>query len=167
MISNASGTSIKHSRTAGLAVLPAVSAATLFLGFFLALGSSLGAKPVLAVDNPSQPAYFTEKVRPVLEANCYRCHGGINHRGGLNLATREDMLKGGHHGPAVVAGHPEQSWMVKLIRHEGPADDPMNMPPAPKPKLSDADIAVIETWIRAGAVMPPTAPAGAAAPAGR
>ena len=37
---------------------------------------------------------------------------------------------------------------------EGPVDDPMNMPPAPKPKLSDADIAVVEAWIHAGAVMP-------------
>jgi cytochrome c551/c552 len=42
--------------------------------------------------------------------------------------------------------------MVKLIRHEGPAKDPKPMPP--KGKLSDADIATVERWIRAGAVMP-------------
>lgn len=107
-----------------------------------------------AQENPAQPAYYTEKVLPVLQANCYRCHGGTNHRGGLNMDTREALLKGGHHGPAVVPGDPSKSWMVTLIRHEGPADDPMNMPPAPKPKLSDADIAVVENWIKAGAVMP-------------
>ena len=62
-------------------------------------------------------------------------------------------MKGGHDGVVLVPGHPEQSLLVKLIRHEGPADDPMPMPP--KSKLSDADIATIEQWIRAGAVIPP------------
>ena len=117
---------------------------------------------VQAQNNPAQPAFYTEKVQPILQADCYRCHGGSNHRGGLKMTTREDMLQGGHHGPGIVPGHPEQSWMVRLIRHEGPVDDPMNMPPAPRPKLSDADIAVIETWIRAGAVMPPNQPTSAA-----
>ena len=40
------------------------------------------------------------------------------------------------------------------MRHEGPADDPMNMPPAPRPKVSDADIATVEQWVKAGAIMP-------------
>jgi len=51
-----------------------------------------------------------------------------------------------------VPGHPEQSLLIKLIRHEGPANDPMPMPP--KSKLSDADIATITEWVRNGAVMP-------------
>jgi mono/diheme cytochrome c family protein len=53
----------------------------------------------------------------------------------------------------VVVGHPEQSLLVKLIRHEGPADDPMPMPPKGD-KLSDADIATVSAWIKAGAKMP-------------
>lgn len=73
------------------------------------------------------------------------------------MDTRAAMLAGGHHGPAIVPGDPSKSWMVKLIRHEGPADDPMNMPPKGD-KLSDADIAVVEIWIKAGAVMPPDPP---------
>lgn len=109
---------------------------------------------VEAASDPAQPAYFVESVQPIFQANCYRCHGGGNHRGGLNMDSRETLLRGGHHGSAIVPGQPAQSLLVKLIRHEGPADDPMNMPPAPKPKLSDADIAVVENWIRAGAVMP-------------
>ena len=137
--------------TLGLLSASAFTLATLLLGTGL---SDRGAS-VHAADDPARPAYYTDKVQPILDANCYRCHGGLNHRGGLNLGTREDMIKGGHHGPALVPGHPEQSWMLKLIRHEGPADDPMNMPPEPKPKLADGDIAVIEAWIRAGAAVPP------------
>lgn len=112
-------------------------------------------RPVEAATDPAQPAFYTEKVLPIFQANCYRCHGGMNHRGGLNMESRDSMLKGGHHGNALVPGHPEDSLIVRLICHEGPAKDPMNMPPDPRPKLSDADIATVEAWVRAGAVMPP------------
>jgi len=102
------------------------------------------------------PQYFTEHVQPILQNNCYRCHGGFNHRGGLQLDTREGLLHGGKDGAVIVPGHPEQSLLVTLIRHEGPASDPKPMPP--KGKLSDADIATITEWIRAGAIMPADQP---------
>ena len=95
---------------------------------------------------------YVKTVQPILANNCYKCHGGENHRGGLQLDTKERILKGGKDGAVIVPGHPEQSLLVKLIRHEGPADDPMPMPP--KGKLSDADIAAVTAWIKAGAVMP-------------
>jgi mono/diheme cytochrome c family protein len=76
---------------------------------------------VCADEDPSKPEYYTTRVKPIFDANCARCHGGENHRGGLNLDTRAGMLKG--------------------------------MPPK-RPKLSDADIAVVERWVKAGAVMP-------------
>ena len=110
-------------------------------------------KPVAAQDDPATPEYYTTKVQPILQANCYRCHGGMNRRGGLSLATREGMLKGGHDGPALVPGDPTKSLLVRLIRHEGPANDPMPMPPKVD-KLSDANIAVVEQWVKAGAIMP-------------
>ncbi len=104
--------------------------------------------------DPATPAFYTQKVKPIFDANCARCHGGMNHRGGLSLDTRAAMLKGGHDGSVLVPGHPEQSLLVKLIRHEGPADDPMPMPPAPRAKISDADIATVTAWVKAGAPMP-------------
>src|SRR6202167_2781848 len=115
---------------------------------FLALGSGMA----LAQD-PASAQVYTEKVVPVLEAHCYQCHGVTAHRGGLSIATKAGMLKGGHDGTVLVPGPPESSLIVKLIRHEGPADDPMPMPPN-KPKISDADIAVIEQWVKAGAIVP-------------
>ncbi len=100
----------------------------------------------------ASPEFYSKTVQPILQTNCYRCHGGMNHRGGLQLETRAGMLKGGHDGTILVPGNPEQSLLIKLIRHEGPANDPMPMPP--KGKLSDADIAAVTAWVRAGAVMP-------------
>ena len=95
---------------------------------------------------------YVKTVQPIFANNCYRCHGGENHRGGLQLDSKASILRGGKDGAVIVPGHPEQSLLVALIRHEGPVDDPKPMPP--KGKLSDADIAAVTEWIRAGAVMP-------------
>jgi len=111
-----------------------------------------------ADDEARRPEFYTSHVKPIFAANCYRCHGGMNHRGNLNLATKAMILKGGKHGAVIVAGDPANSLLMKLIRHEGPAKDPMPMPPPPRAKLSDADIAIVERWIRAGAIMPDDAP---------
>jgi cytochrome c len=109
-----------------------------------------------AAPDPASVAFYSAKVKPILQTNCYRCHAGMNHRGGLMLDTHAGLMKGGHDGPVVVPGHADQSLLVKLIRHEGPADDPMPMPP--KQKISDADIAIVTQWINAGALMPPDPP---------
>jgi cytochrome c len=116
-----------------------------------------GLRPVAAQDDAARPEFYTTRVQPIFQANCYRCHGGMNHRGGLNIATKGGMLKGGHDGSVLMPGDPARSLLVKLIRHEGPAKDPMPMPPS-RPKLSDADIAIVEQWVRAGAIMPEDAP---------
>ncbi len=133
-------------RLSVLIALVGVSAA----GLALAAGSSRAVQTTPAAE--ATPQFYTEHVQPILQANCYRCHSGMNHRGGLQLDTREALMHGGKDGAVIVPGHPEQSLLVTLIRHEGPADDPKPMPP--KGKLSDADIATITEWIRAGAVMP-------------
>src|ERR1700744_3251397 len=97
--------------------------------------------------NPASAEFYTQNVLPILKTNCYRCHGAPNHRGGLTMDTQADLMKGGHDGPVIVPGDPEKSLLIKLIRHEGPANDPMPMPP--KDKLSDADIATVTAWVKA------------------
>ena len=88
---------------------------------------------------PSSVEFYTAKVQPIFKDNCYRCHGGMNHRGGFQMDTQPGMYRGGKDGSVLTPGHPEQSLLIALIRHEGPADDPMPMPP--RSKISDADIA--------------------------
>jgi mono/diheme cytochrome c family protein len=115
-------------------------------------------RPVAAQDGADKPAFYTEKVRPILVTNCGKCHFDENHKGGLSLQTKASTLKGGRDGVVIVPGDPSSSMLVKLIRHEGPADDPKPMPPK-SPKMSDADIATIEQWVKAGAAMPDDPPA--------
>lgn len=122
------------------------------------LGWGLRAGTVQAAqDDAAKPEFYTTRVQPILKTHCYRCHGGLNHRGSLSLATRAGILKGGHDGPIVVPGDPAASLLVKLIRHEGPSRDPMPMPPK-LPKISDADIATVEQWVKAGAIIPADGP---------
>ena len=107
-----------------------------------------------AISQPERD--YRDKVYPILKNNCFRCHSGMNHRGGLSMNTRESLLKGGRDGVVVIPGKPETSLLVDLVRHEGPKNDPMPMPP--KSKLSDADIHVLTQWVKDGAVMVPIRP---------
>ena len=130
------------------------------VGLAAALAAGMGGvRGVRAGENDAaKPEFYTGKVKPIFDANCARCHGGMNHRGGLNLDTRAGLLKGGHDGAVIVPDDPDGSLLVRLMRHQGPANDPMPMPPAPRPKVSDAEIDVVAQWIRAGAVMPADVP---------
>jgi len=119
----------------------------------VAVLAGFGLRGVSAQDGANKPAFYTEKVRPILQTNCGKCHFDVNHKGGLSLQTKASTLKGGRDGVVIVPGDPANSLLVKLIRHEGPVDDPKPMPPK-SPKISDADIATIEMWVKAGAVMP-------------
>ena len=134
--------------------------AGLVLAVFMGTSSHVQAAPAAAgagQDAAADLKLYTDKVVPIFQANCYRCHGGMNHRGGFNMDTKAGMAKGGHDGVVVVPGSPEKSLLIKLIRHEGPKDDPMDMPPN-KPKISDADISTVEQWVKAGAIMPEDVP---------
>lgn len=133
-------------RTTTLAATLAIVAGATLLGRTISAAAPQAA--------PSSMDLYNTRVQPIFQANCYRCHAGLNHRGGLQMDTQAGLMKGGHDGIVVVPGHPEQSLLVKLIRHEGPPNDPMPMPP--KSKLSDADIGAVEAWVRSGAAMPAT-----------
>ena len=130
---------------AGMGVMAVVLAGAVLAGS--------GLRTVAAQADASKPAFYTEKVRPLLQTNCGKCHFDMNRKGGLSLQTKATTMKGGRSGVAIVPGDPANSLLVKLIRHEGPPEDPKPMP-SKAPKMSDEDIATIEQWVKAGAVMP-------------
>lgn len=107
-----------------------------------------------AADEAAAPEYYTTKVQPILAAHCYQCHGQGSHHGGLEINTRAQILKGGHHGPAIVPGDPDNSLLVTVIRQVRTGHGLPPPMPFKKPRLSDDDIATIERWIKAGAVTP-------------
>jgi hypothetical protein len=90
--------------------------------------------------------FFESKIRPVLARSCYPCHSSDSKTamGGLRLDTKAGVLRGGSSGPAVVAGKPDDSPLVRAIRYEA-----RKMPPSGK--LPDGVIADFEKWVRIGA----------------
>src|SRR5436190_1737703 len=75
--------------------------------------------------------YFEKKIRPVLTERCYKCHSAQAEKlkGGFRLDTREDLLKGGESGPAIVPGALEKSRLVRVIRYY---DEHVQSPPKEK-----------------------------------
>jgi mono/diheme cytochrome c family protein len=100
------------------------------------------------VGAPADDRLFRDQVAAVLETHCVGCHGERSPKGGLSLATRSAVLKGGKSGPAVVAGKPEESVIVERI-----TGDPPEMPQKGEP-LSPQEVAGIRTWIQHGATWP-------------
>jgi hypothetical protein len=91
--------------------------------------------------------FFTEQVRPVLEAHCLKCHGPTNFKGGLTLTSRSAILQGGESGAAVDLSQPEASLLVEAINYAS-----LEMPPTGK--ISPESIAVLTEWVRRGLPMP-------------
>ncbi len=117
--------------------------------------------PTVAHADPAR--FFETRVRPVLIERCGECHGEKRQRGGLRLDSREALLRGGESGPAILAGDPDASLLVRAVRHrEKPA-----MPP--ETKLPGREISDLTTWVRMGAPWPlenPTATPESRDPAG-
>jgi hypothetical protein len=105
---------------------------------------------------------FEKKVRPLLAAKCWSCHGPEKQKGGLRLDSAEAIGLGGDTGAVVEKDDPEKSPILEAVRY---ASD-LKMPP--KGKLSDAEIADLTAWVREGAPWPGAPkPAAAAAKAAR
>lgn len=96
----------------------------------------------------STPAFATD-VAPILQKNCVGCHSNASHRGGLVLESYESLMKGGQDGRVIVAHDAKNSLLMQMI--DGTVDPQMPLKSDPLPA---ADIAVIRSWIDAGAAAP-------------
>ena len=92
---------------------------------------------------------FEASIRPVLVAHCFECHGKDESENNLRVGTREDLLKGGDAGPAIVPGDAESSLLIKAIQR---THDDLQMPP--NAALDQHIIADFERWINTGAAWP-------------
>jgi len=90
----------------------------------------------------------------ILQQRCLTCHGDTSAISGLRLTSRENVLKGGSRGPAIVPGKSADSLLYKAVSGSG---EVLRMPPVGG-GLPAADIAVIKEWLDAGAPWSNTAP---------
>ncbi len=96
-------------------------------------------------------AFFEKRIRPLLVNKCYECHSAESKelQGSLLVDSRATLRRGGTKGPAVAAGDPDHSLLLEAVRYK---NDDMQMPP--DGKLSDAEIADLEHWVKIGAPDP-------------
>jgi len=108
-----------------------------------------GGRRVHADDGPAGgEEFFENRIRPLLAEHCQACHGTDKAEGGLRLTSREEVLRGGDSGPAVVPGAADDSLLVQAV---GYLDEP-KMPP--QGKLSAAEIGDLTRWVAIGAPWP-------------
>ena len=86
-----------------------------------------------------------ERARGLLEAKCTGCHGAAQ-MSGLDLRTRETLLRGGKRGPAITLGNVDDSLLLKAVRRVGE----LQMPPG-KAALRPEEVALLREWVAAGA----------------
>ncbi|AMV21427.1 DUF1553 domain-containing protein [Planctomyces sp. SH-PL14] len=100
------------------------------------------------------PPDFARDVRPILEQNCFRCHGAEKQMSGYRLDRREIALAGGELGEAAIVA--KKAVESPLIRYVSGEDESMLMPPKSSglARLSPEQVQVLRDWIEAGAVWP-------------
>ena len=100
--------------------------------------------------SPDEVEFFEKKIRPVLAAQCYACHGSNTEpMAGLRVDSKDALLKGGSRGTSIVSGDPDASLLIRAIRY---TDLNLKMPPTGK--LPDEKIRDFEQWVRMGAPDP-------------
>ena len=93
--------------------------------------------------------FVEAKVKPLLEARCFECHGpdAKEPKGGLRLDSLAMMLEGGDSGAAIEPGHPDKSVLIDAINYGD-----FEMPP--KSRLPAGEIAILTRWVEMGAPWP-------------
>jgi len=110
--------------------------------------------PLVGADDADRAAarFFETDVRPILVKRCYDCHSKTKQKGGLRVDHVGYLKSGGDTGPALIPGEPEKSPMIQAIHY---TDEDFQMPPKNNGgKLPDAEIAILEKWIKIGAPWP-------------
>src|SRR3954452_13433754 len=88
---------------------------------------------------------FARDIQPLLTETCMGCHSGSEAQAGLQVHTRDELMKGGKSGPGVVPGDGAGSLLeLKMQGQKG-----VRMPPS-GPPVSPEVIARIRKWIDEG-----------------
>lgn len=107
---------------------------------------------LFAACSSEAPVSYSADVKPILDQNCLACHqdGGAGYKAsGFSMTSYENLMKGTHNGPMVIAGDVEGSNLLVLM--EGRADPSISMPHGSLEPVGSKEIEVIRVWIRQGA----------------
>jgi hypothetical protein len=113
----------------------------------------LALAPVTSARAAARPD-FAKEILPILEKNCFECHGEEKQKGKLRMDSREALLKGGDSGPALIVGKAAESLLLQRVLL--PRDNDEAMPPKGE-GLTKAQQELLRAWIDSGAEWPAAA----------
>ncbi len=102
----------------------------------------LSRKPIANIE---EAVVYLDIVEPILYNKCQKCHNSSKKKGDLRLDLPELIIKGGEHGPVVVAGNSGKSEIYTRLLL--PEEDDKRMPPKGKTEISADEIEIIKWWI--------------------
>lgn len=91
---------------------------------------------------------FAQVVKPILENKCISCHNPNKIKGGLSLASEEEIMKGGENGAVLKPGDVLNSTFISHLLL--PTEDKLHMPPKGKAQLTNEEIKLLEYWVTSG-----------------
>jgi hypothetical protein len=93
---------------------------------------------------------FIRDVKPILEINCLKCHGGERPKNGFSLSTRTGALKGGEQGIDIITGDSAHSPLIHYV--SGLVEDMVMPPERTGMALTAEQIGTLRAWIDQGLV---------------
>jgi mono/diheme cytochrome c family protein len=105
---------------------------------------ALGAGAVLAHGGSSTDiaaSFVSSGAQEILDQHCVKCHGPLEHKGGLELDAIEAVLRGNRDGVVLIPGKPSASKLITVLS----ADADPHMPP--KKQLAETEIARLRQWV--------------------
>lgn len=96
----------------------------------------------------AQKVDFAKDLQPLFAERCFDCHGEKKQESAFRADSREDILKGGDHGPSIIIGKSAESILVQVLADTHPDVAVM---PKKKEKFTAEQIGLVRAWIDQGA----------------
>lgn len=93
---------------------------------------------------------YQKQIAPILTRYCVGCHNAEDKEGKLNLESFPALMKGGENGKILTPGNPTKSKMIAMVQRK---TEPF-MPPEGNEAPTKKEIALLVSWVKAGAVGP-------------
>src|SRR3984957_4643976 len=95
-------------------------------------------------DTAAQHVDFNRDIRPIFNAHCITCHGGVKQVSGVSFSYRDQALGKGKSGrPTIVPASPRASELMARVA----SNDPEFRMPLHQQPLAANEIALLRRWI--------------------
>ncbi|HAV61637.1 MAG TPA: hypothetical protein DCY13_04640, partial [Verrucomicrobiales bacterium] len=116
---------------------------------------ALGAMLLCLTQAGAAAVDYAQHIKPLLAKHCYECHGPQKQKSNLRLDAREYVFHSTDAEDWVI--QPRLAKESELLRRVAADDEDERMPPRGD-RLRDDEIALLRSWIEAGAAWPEDEP---------